>query len=441
MKDMTIASSNKGGETLKSHLHTRPIMPLLARVIGACWRGLFLCLTVWCVLWLLRNVVNGNYAGEPSYYISVTACLFVGLCLVYILAFHVQGCQLVELNIFFVIFGIFLLALELGVRVWDRYDPIFRPTTLEDRIVYKKSSPSFTPYLPGSVGMTHGHPVHINTFGFRGSEWLAAKPSAAFRILALGDSFTFGQGVGEEDLYTTHLEKQLRDKFSDKSIEVLNLGVMGYSAVDEAKLLEKIGPLLQPDLVLVQFTGNDVREGNQVAEKERNRWAFPIPEGTKTVLLTNSKAMNWMAIKYDQLLMNFGLRPNVVTSLESAYDPRSEEWKRFVEAYEQMLKWTKLHHLSPPLVGLFISTQYAQAALNDFVDMTPAIRMQDNFVKQVGATLSGMGIPTVDYLPLFRNYNKQNMAVSKWEGHPNALAHRLYAEGFFDAITSRNLVH
>jgi lysophospholipase L1-like esterase len=390
---------------------------------------------------LLRNVAGGNYSSELSYYIPVTVVLVVSLYLVYSLAFRLQDAALFQLNISFAIFGSFLLALEFGVRVWDRFDPIFRPVDLEDTIVYKKSDSSFSPYQPGSVGMTHGHPVRFNAWGFRGPEWPAAKPHGNFRIMVLGDSFTFGQGVGEDELYTTLLEKQLRGKFSGKTIEVLNLGVMGYSAVDEAKLLKKIGPLLQPDLLLVQFTGNDVREGNQVPEKERNRWGFPIPEGFKTVLLTNSKLMNWMTIKYDQILMNWELRPNVVTSLESAYEPTSDEWKIFVEAYREMLQWTKANQMPPPLVGLFLSTQYSKAELNNFIDMTPAIRMQDRYAKQVGATLSQIGIPTVDYLPLFRNYNKQNMAVSKWEGHPNALAHRLYAEGFLDAITSRNLVH
>jgi hypothetical protein len=105
-----------------------------------------------------------------------------------------------------------------------------------------------------------------------------------------------------------------------------------------------------------------------------------------------------------------------------------------------MLEWSKARRIPPPLVGLFLSTQYSKAELNDFIDMTPAIRMQDRFVKQVGATLSEMGIPTVDYLPLFRRNNRQNMMVDKWEGHPNALANQLYAEGLLDAITSRNLI-
>jgi lysophospholipase L1-like esterase len=368
----------------------------------------------------------------------VAASLFVGLCLVYLLAFRLQDAGLVHFNILFVTVGLLLLISEMVVRLWDRYDPIFRPVDLEDRIIFKKSEPSFSIFRPGSVGMTHGHTVRINSWGFRGAEWPAAKLPGAFRIMVLGDSFTFGQGIGEEERYTTQLEKQLREQFPWRTIEVLNLGVCGYSAVDEAKLLEKIGPLLRPNLVLVQFTGNDVRE--QVPERERYRWALPIPEGVKPLILHHSKFMSWLTIKYDGLLMNLGVRPNAGASLEAAYDSNSGEWKEFVGAYGRMLEWSKAQRIPPPLVGLFLAPQYSDAQLNDFIDMTPAILVQDRFVKQVGATLSEMGIPTVDYLPLFQQNNKQDMMVSKWEGHPNALANRLYAEGFLDAITSRNFI-
>ena len=412
----------------------------LALLFRRLWQGIFFCLILWCAIWLAINLSKGNYFSHLAYFVPVTVSIFVGLGIAYLFAFRLKDTGLVHLNLSFAMLGICLLTSEIGVRLWDRYDPIFRPPQLEDRILYKKMDPSFSNYRPGSIGMTHGHAVRINAWGFRGAEWPETKPPGAFRIMVIGDSLTFGQGIGEDELYTTLLEKQLRAKFPGKTIEVLNLGVMGYSAVDEMKLLENIGPLLHPDLVLIGYTGNDVREGEQVPERERNRWAFPIPESVKTVLIHNSKLMNWLTIKYDQLLMNMGLRTNVVTSLEAAYEPSSDEWKVFVGAYGRMLEWTKAQRIPPPLVGLFLCTLYSDAQLNDFIDMTPAIRIQDRFVKQVGVTLLGMGIPTVDYIPLFRRYNKQNMTVSKWEGHPNALANQLYAEGFLDAITSRHLI-
>jgi hypothetical protein len=71
--------------------------------------------------------------------------------------------------------------------------------------------------------------------------------------------------VAEAEIYTTVLEKELRVRFPTKAIEVINPGVMGWSAVDEAKLLERIGPLLRPDLVLVGFVGNDVYDGTSLS--------------------------------------------------------------------------------------------------------------------------------------------------------------------------------
>jgi lysophospholipase L1-like esterase len=426
--------SSEGKGTINDGAH----LVGLARLIRTLWRAAFFSFLIFCVGWFIKNVFTGSYISDLSYYIPVTVSLVASLSLAYVFAFRLQEARLVNLNMSLVVLGASLLASEIVVRLWDRYDPIFRPSYLEDNFVYKITDQSFINYRPGSIGMTHGHTVRINAWGFRGPEWPATKPPGGFRIIVMGDSFTFGQGIGEEERYTTLLEKQLRAKFSGKTLEVLNLGVAGYSAVDEAILLEKIGPLLHPDLVLVQFTGNDVRE--QVPERERYRWALPIPEGVKTLILHNSKFMSWLAVNYDQLLMNLGFRPNTVASLEAAYDSHSGEWKVFVGSYRRMLEWTQAQRIPPPLVGLFLAPQYSDAQLNDFIDMTPAIRMQDRFVKQVGATLSEIGIPTVDYLLLFRRYNKQNMIVSKWEGHPNALANRLYAEGFLDAITSRNLI-
>lgn len=451
MKNITISSSKNGREILgngfgspsndpASRLNDATYQKHLARVIRIVWRGAFFGLLVLCLIWFIRNVIGGSYFRDFSYHIPVTVSLLASVGLAYVIAYLIQDAQLIHLNISLIALTLCVLGFEITVRLWDRYDPIFRPPHLEDRIVYQRTDQSFSNYRPGSIGMTHGHAVRINAWGFRGPEWPAQKPPGTFRIMVMGDSLTFGQGIGEEERYTTLLEKELGDKFPGKTIEVLNLGVMGYSAVDEAKLLESIGPVLHPDLVLVGFTGNDVREGEQVPERERYRWSLPIPEGLKTLIARNSKFVSWLTIKYDQLLMNLGLRPNAVASLEAAYDPRSAEWKVFVEAYARMLQWTKAQHIPPPLVGLFLAPQYSEPELNDFIDMTPAIRVQDRFVKQVGATLSEMGIPTVNYVALFRRYNKRRMTVSQWEGHPNALANRLYAKGFLDAIASQNLV-
>ena len=70
--------------------------------------------------------------------------------------------------------------------------------------------------------------VTINSLGFRGHEIERKKSKDRFRIVVIGDSFTFGLGVGDFLTYSAQLEKILN--VADKNqFKVLNLGVPGGS--------------------------------------------------------------------------------------------------------------------------------------------------------------------------------------------------------------------
>lgn len=71
-------------------------------------------------------------------------------------------------------------------------------------------------------------PVAINSDGLRGREINTPKPPHTFRILAVGDSVTFGYGVREEDTYVKVLERRLNEGESGgREFEVLNGGTLG----------------------------------------------------------------------------------------------------------------------------------------------------------------------------------------------------------------------
>jgi len=108
----------------------------------------------------------------------------------------------------------------------------------------------------------------INARGFRGPEVLKEKPAGVFRVLGLGDSFTLGRGVREEDTYLRQLERLLNRSGQGK-FEVLNFGVEGYNTPDEAALLEGRGLEYQPDLVLVGYYLNDAGLALNYWERER----------------------------------------------------------------------------------------------------------------------------------------------------------------------------
>ncbi|NLN93538.1 MAG: SGNH/GDSL hydrolase family protein [Candidatus Hydrogenedens sp.] len=100
--------------------------------------------------------------------------------------------------------------------------------------------------------------VHINSIGIRDRE-LPRERGTAFRVLAIGDSYTYGWGVNIEDCWTRLLDEYF--KASGRNVEVINLGKPGQGPRYYAEIAEKAIPLLRPDLVLVcMLQGNDIRD-------------------------------------------------------------------------------------------------------------------------------------------------------------------------------------
>ena len=87
--------------------------------------------------------------------------------------------------------------------------------------------------------------------------WPPPVALGAYRILGIGDSFTYGQGVKSEDTYLKQLESRLRRRYPGRSFQTINLGVPGYNTVQEYELLARSGPAYHPHLIVVGFVLND----------------------------------------------------------------------------------------------------------------------------------------------------------------------------------------
>ena len=96
----------------------------------------------------------------------------------------------------------------------------------------------------------------FNPQGFRGLPVDPIKPSGALRVIALGDSNTFGWDVDEGVNWPTRLQGLLRE--SHPGAEVINAGVWGYSSFQGVRRFKELVEL-DPDLVLVSFGANDAQ--------------------------------------------------------------------------------------------------------------------------------------------------------------------------------------
>lgn len=130
-----------------------------------------------------------------------------------------------------------------------------------------------------------------NTQGWKDVEHEFAKPPGTYRILVLGDSYTWG-AVPLDDLYTRQLEAILHARGHD-DVEVISMGLPGWDVTHALVAFETEGRRYDPDLVIYQNTENDlyplVHGMNDVSEENMDEqpWLWPF----KFVLGDDGKAV------------------------------------------------------------------------------------------------------------------------------------------------------
>ena len=118
-----------------------------------------------------------------------------------------------------------------------------------------------------------GKTLSSNSRGLRGArEYSLVKPAGFSRIVVLGDSFTFGEDVGDDETWPRRLEELM------PGTEVLNLGVHGYGHDQMLLYLREEGLKYRPDVVVVGFLPDDM-ERNVVAFRDYAKPRFVLRGG------------------------------------------------------------------------------------------------------------------------------------------------------------------
>ncbi len=100
--------------------------------------------------------------------------------------------------------------------------------------------------------------ITTNSFGLRDRDFTKEVPEGVYRILVIGDSFTFGIGVQNNETYPKIFELEL-NKDPSARIEVLNVGKSGIGPQEYLELLKHYSQVYDYDIVVVGFyVGNDV---------------------------------------------------------------------------------------------------------------------------------------------------------------------------------------
>jgi lysophospholipase L1-like esterase len=252
----------------------------------------------------------------------------------------------------------------------------------------------------------------FNQYGLRDHDFAMQKAPGEFRVVAIGDSFTFGVGVQLDDCWTEVCERELRTRRDGGPVEVINAGFSsGYKPSDYEDWILTSGLRLQPDVVVIGLCLNDLHEGISL-----HAWEAPRPPpqwigGASRVLNALKQAVDGPPPRQRTLEW---------TGLIKAEPQTWEEGKASLRRLHAALaaKGVRLVVLPFPMFSGLREVPYPYA---------PLLQMVADFCDE-------QGIERVDLLPRVIGRVDEDLWVHPTDQHPNDVGHRLIGEGLADYL-------
>lgn len=182
-----------------------------------------------------------------------------------------------------------LLVIEIGFRIAAYYTEVKTLASLQaespadlqgqevslGRMIRLNPNPRIIyELIPNLSVRFKDQPLSINASGFRGQEIPIEKNVRTLRIVGIGDSIMFGWGVQEHETYLALLTQKLNANAQGFVWEAINTGVPGYNTWMEVETLKQKGVRYQPDIVILNYVGNDTNLPNFITTERENYFAL-----------------------------------------------------------------------------------------------------------------------------------------------------------------------
>lgn len=285
------------------------------------------------------------------------------------------------------------------------------------------------PELPGPVqlarsnarGIHKGVYYESNSAGFRGREYTVEKPAGVFRIVLLGDSFTMGAGVLQEDTYAARLERALNERHKGRRYEVLNLGVSGLAADVIVERMKDLGLRYNPDMIVYGFTINDI-EGpwyEKVERQSQSRYVRAVQQPSRSPFYL----VRMLKPRWESLRDLIAPPPDsYIHELHHNYFENARTWDELLRHLHEL---GRIGEKLDVCTVLFIHTQLFY--LHWFHPFLP-------YYDAVAEAALARGFYVKQSFPDFKGREASTLWVSPYDSHPNAEGHAILAKSLLDGL-------
>ena len=304
-------------------------------------------------------------------------------------------------------------------------------------IVFRILAPAEPP------GTTYGKPIIENADGFRDREFAVPKPEGTYRILVLGDSFTWGIGLDVDETILKLLEQQLAAEETFRAVEVINAADPGANTVQQRLLLREKGLKYEPDQVLVIYNLNDIEYLPQLSNQTyEDLESIPVVEidpgedirgysrnqGLRGIILEverHSVLVRFLVPRVGALLRKFGLIDSVEFSwVEKIYQGFTDENPGWLESKRSLMEIADECRAHGCTLGVAIYPLFANLERYEGRHVHRTIL---DFCKEAD-------IRAIDLLPLFEGTDTQSHWINFMDSHPNAAVHRSVATALLPVV-------
>lgn len=350
------------------------------------------------------------------------------------------------------------------------------------RLVWDGFYQKYAPTRPGGLGSFDFHPTrgwrpapgieHVawdpeyrvvrkhDSRGFRGSEFLLEKPDDRIRIFTVGDSFTYGHGVENDEAYGPVLEAL------DPRLQVINGGVGGYDTGQELVTLREEIDRIAPDVVTVGYFWNDLwgsYDDGYTRFELRDGRIHRIPPAPPTIDHPGLAPMRRRAERraafsrsplarsrlYRFLSDRIKILEAVVESWTEEPDARAPDAKRSAAAEEEawQLAFALLREMARvsrehgAAFAILVIPDQVQVEPGD-VDVHRIPRILPKIQGRLTAFGAAEGIPVIDALPALkeRRLEAGERFYFRRDRHLNALGQRQLAEVLLAELRGRGIL-
>jgi len=337
-----------------------------------------------------------------------------------------------------VVFIVFLLLVEsllwiFGIPRRLRNDPGWARKA--KNAIGFEHTPNWSGYHAGAI-------TTINSSEWRGKEFSPSKTEGIIRILGVGDSFTFGRAVGDDEVFLVRLEEILNSE-SDKQYETINSGHERMNTLQELQYMKDRNMMaLKPDAVILGFT---IHNDAQISDSGYRR-VLRRKMRERSLLLRTVESNGYKRVaKYSRItrILDDGARwakVDLITELSSStilanYKEDSKGWETCRNSLLGIYDLCREANV-PLIVALF--PIFKSDTGRTFADYPDDFRKVHHQLKTV--LDDKPGVTVIDILDdLAASGIETNQLKVPKDGHPNALWHDIVARRLRLAIKELRL--